>query len=216
MMGVSELLCALVLMALALRFCTRLPARGRALVALCTLLVALLPFPWGLSAWVLSYLGDFSITAGLLALVAIQHRLTGHYWLPMRELRGSCLVLVALALWFYPMSMGSSSLDPYALGFGDPLFSGALLLVGLLAWLSRAYAACLLLVAAQVAFHFNLLQSDNLWDYLIDPWLVSWALGWLTRDRLLRAREARAARLAQAGTAAPSSAPVPAAANGSN
>tara|TARA_R110001606_G_scaffold98544_2_gene217645 strand:- start:40401 stop:41048 length:648 start_codon:yes stop_codon:yes gene_type:complete len=207
---ISELICALVLTAMALRITTWLAAPWRALVAGVTLLVSLLPFPWGLSGWVLSYLSDFSITTGLLALVAIQHRLTGHYSLPVRELRASCLTLVVLALWFYPMSLGSSYADPYALGFGDTLLSGILLLVGLFAWLSRAYASCLLLVAAQVAFRFNLLQSDNLWDYLIDPWLVSWASGWLIRDRLLRVRENRAERLAgQAVPAVNGAKPVP-------
>ena len=86
------------------------------------------------------------------------------------------------------MSMGSSYADPYALGFGDFVFSTALLLIGLLAWVTRAYASCLILVAAQCAFGAGWLASDNLWDYLIDPWLVCWAAGWLLRDRLLRAR----------------------------
>lgn len=206
-MGVSELICALILIAAVLRFTTRWRPLWRAGLAALTLLVALLPFPWGLSAWVLSYLGDFSITSGLLALVAIQHRLTARYWLPVRELRGSCLVLVVLALWFYPMSLGSSYADPYALGFGDYLFSGVLLLVGLFAWLSRAYATCLLLIVAQLAFHFSLLQSDNLWDYLIDPWLVSWATGWLIRDRLFSVREGRAGKRAR--QAVPDAAPLP-------
>ena len=52
----------------------------------------------------------------------------------------------------------------------------------------RAYATCLILVSAQLAFGADLLVSDNLWDYLIDPWLVLWAAGWLIRDRLLQAR----------------------------
>lgn len=206
-MGLSELICALILVAVALRFTTRWRPRWRAGLAALTLLMALLPFPWGLSAWVLSYLADFSITSGLLALVAIQHRLTARYWLPVRELRGSCLMLVLLALWFYPMSLGSSYADPYALGFGDYLFSGVLLLVGLFAWLSHAYATCLLLIAAQLAFRFNLLQSDNLWDYLIDPWLVSWATGWLIRDRLFSVRESRAGK--RTHQAVPDAAPLP-------
>ena len=62
------------------------------------------------------------------------------------------------------------------------------------AWMNRAYAPCVVLIAAQGAFYFNLLHSDNLWDYLIDPWLVFWATGWLVRDRLVVRRDVRAAR----------------------
>jgi hypothetical protein len=149
---------------------------------------AVLPFPWGLAPWVNSYLAGFSISSGLLAVLAIQHRIVGHYWLPLKQLRGACMMLVLMALWFYPMSMGSSYTDPYALGFGNFQFSTALLLLGLLAWVLRAYATCLILVSAQLAFGADLLVSDNLWDYLIDPWLVLWAAGWLIRDRLLQAR----------------------------
>ena len=61
-------------------------------------------------------------------------------------------MLVLMALWFYPMSMGSSYTDPYALGFGNFQFSTALLLLGLLAWVLRAYATCLILVSAQLGF----------------------------------------------------------------
>ena len=76
-----------------------------------------------------------------------------------------------------------------------------LLLIGLFAWMNRAYAPCVVLIAAQGAFYFNLLHSDNLWDYLIDPWLVFWATGWLVRDRLVVRRDVRAARR-QAATSA--------------
>ena len=188
-MSLDLVICALVLVAVQLRISANLLSlRGRVVLAVLVFVWSLLPYPWGPGAWVLSYLAGFSISSGLLAVLAIQHRIAGHYWLPVRELRTACLMLVLMALWFYPMSMGSSYADPYALGFGDFVFSTALLLIGLLAWVTRAYASCLILVAAQCAFGAGWLTSDNLWDYLIDPWLVCWAAGWLLRDRLLRAR----------------------------
>lgn len=191
-MMVPNLICALVLVAVALRLGARLPQTIRMLLAALMLVASLLPFPWGLSGWALSYLSHFSLSSGLLALLAIQHRLTGRYWLPVREVRAVCLLLVGLALWFYPMSLGSSYADPYALGFGDTAFSTVLLLLGAFAWLNRAYASCVVLVVAQFAFAANVLHSDNLWDYLVDPWLVFWAIGWLVRDRLLVRRAQRA------------------------
>lgn len=188
-MTLDILVCALVLVAVQLRIiASLLSVRGRIILSVVVFVWSVLPFPWGLAPWVISYLAGFSITSGLLAMLAIQHRIAGHYWLPLKQLRGACLLLVLMALWFYPMSMGSSYADPYALGFGNFGFSTALLLVGLLAWVLRAYATCLILVATQLAFGADLLVSDNLWDYLIDPWLVLWAAGWLIRDRLLQAR----------------------------
>ncbi|MEQ9507999.1 MAG: hypothetical protein RLN92_03045, partial [Alloalcanivorax xenomutans] len=76
---------------------------------------------------------------------------------------------------------------------------------GEVAWLSRAYASCIILVVAQLAYAWRLLPSDNLWDYLIDPWLVFWASGWLIRDRLLarRARQRLAVSQPEAASAAP-------------
>ena len=187
-MTLDILVCALVLVAVQLRICASLlSVRGRVVLSAVIFVWSVLPFPWGLAPWVISYLAGFSITSGLLAMLAIQHRIAGHYWLPLKQLRGACLMLVLMALWFYPMSLGSSYADP-ALGFGNFGFSTALLLVGMLAWVLRAYATCLILVAAQLAFGADLLVSDNLWDYLIDPWLVLWAAGWLIRDRLLQAR----------------------------
>ncbi|MGB1923551.1 MAG: hypothetical protein ACPHM2_09975, partial [Alcanivorax sp.] len=186
-MTLDILVCALVLVAVQLRIsASLLSVRGRIILSVLVFVWAVLPFPWGLAPWVNSYLAGFSISSGLLAVLAIQHRIVGHYWLPLKQLRGACMMLVLMALWFYPMSMGSSYTDPYALGFGNFQFSTALLLLGLLAWVLRAYATCLILVSAQLAFGADLLVSDNLWDYLIDPWLVLWAAGWLIRDRLLQ------------------------------
>lgn len=194
-MTLDTVICALVLVAVQLRISAALlPRNGRIVLAAVVFVWALLPFPWGPASWVLSYLAGFSVSTGLLALLAIQHRIVGHYWLPVGQLRGACILLVLLALGFYPMSMGSSYTDPYALGFGNFGFATALLLVGLAAWVLQAYACCLILVAAQLAFGAHLLASDNLWDYLIDPWLVFWALGWLVRDRALRRRALSAPR----------------------
>ena len=53
---------------------------------------------------------------------------------------------------------------------------------GLAAWLLRAWYVLAMLVLAQFGLALELLASDNLWDYLLDVWLVFWAAGWLLRD----------------------------------
>lgn len=112
--------------------------------------------------------------------------------LPGEQQRMLSVTVLLVAVWFYPLSLGAAAPDPYALGFGDFRFSTALLLLGLAAWVSRAYALCLMLVLAQAAFHFRVLHSDNLWDYLLDPALVVYALVVLLRRPQPSAGEAGA------------------------
>ena len=161
----------------------RLPVRWRRPLALLVLVLLLLPWPVGVAHWLPSYLGHFSIVTILLALDRLGRAYGPGGWLRKQEVRKLAWLLPAVAIWFYPMSLGATALDPYALGFGDFRFSTALLLLGLYFWIGRDYGLCLMLVAAQVAWRLELLPSDNLWDYLLDPWLVIWSLVWLVRAR---------------------------------
>lgn len=190
MINLDLLIAALVLLAVALRLGRRwLPAgKPRWLLVLLLLLWSLLPHPWGLASWLLSYVSSFSVTSGLLALVAIQASLGGKLSLPRRQLLVGNLLLVLLALVFYPLALGAGPVDVYGWGYNSSLLLWALLLVGVLAWLTRNYLLCVLLVAAQLAYAGGLLVSDNLWDYLFDPLLVGWAFAWLLRAGYSRCR----------------------------
>jgi hypothetical protein len=187
----DSLIAALVLVALALRFGKRLPQAGKYVLALSIWVWALLPFPWGASGWILSYLSSFSVTSALLALVAIYSALGKPIALPRAQLAQTCWLLLVVAVCFYPPSLGVDGVDPYGWGYGNIWLSLVLLAVGMVALLARNYLLCVLLVAAQLAFAARLLVSDNLWDYLFDPFLVFWAVGWLVQDW----RQRRAARV---------------------
>lgn len=184
---ISTILTALVLTAIAGRLVYALPVMPRSLVMALVFVVSALPFPWGAAGWVQSFTSEFSVTSALLALAAILHRVRGKVLLPESSLRTACWLVAGLSLLFYPLSLGVSLLDPYALGYGDFRFSTALLLIGMLAWVLRAWAICAVLVCAQLAYAADLLRSDNVWNYLLDPFLVMWVYGWLVRD-LLRSR----------------------------
>lgn len=180
---IASLISALVWAAVALRIChSRLGPRARIAVFVVVLTLALLPFPWGLGGWLLAITGEFSITAGLLALLATVHRLRSKAVLTVSEWRAACVLMAVLALLYYPMSLGATYFDPYALGYGDYRLSTALLIVGLFAWVCRAYVSCFILIIGQLAYWGGVLGSDNLWDYLIDPFLCFWVFGWLLRD----------------------------------
>jgi hypothetical protein len=149
------------------------------------LVLAWVPYPWGPVAWLASYTGEFSLTTVVLAGAGLAHR-AGIAAAPgRRELRGICLVIVAAAAIFYPLSLGAAPLNPYEWGFGSYAFSSALLGLGLMAWLLRAWFVLAIVVLAQFGLALELLASDNLWDHLLDVWLVFWAAGWLVRDAWL-------------------------------
>lgn len=179
----ANLVCALVVAAVAARL---VPARcSRALragVVVLVLVLILLPFPWGGAGWVLAFAGHFSLTSMLLAIAALVCRVHGRALVADNEMRGMCALLLVTALLFYPSSLGAIPFDAYALGFGDFRFSTTLLLLGMFAWIVRAYAGCVVLIVAQFGYAVGALPSANLWDYLLDPWLVFWAAGWLMCD----------------------------------
>ena len=70
--------------------------------------------------------------------------------------------------------------------YGRSLLGLGLLLLGLWFWVSRDYALCLWLVSVQLGWRVDLLPSDNLWDYLFDPWLAGYAAVQLIRGRRQR------------------------------
>lgn len=152
------------------------------LVVLVLLALAWVPYPWGPVAWLGSYTGEFSVTTVLLAAAALANRLGWSAGPGRRELRGLCLLVVAVAAVFYPLALGAAPVNPYAWGFGSYALSAALLGLGLIAWLLRSWYLLAALVLAQFGIGLELLASDNLWDYLLDVWLVFWAAGWLLRD----------------------------------
>lgn len=189
---VDVLMASLVLTAVCLRMLPNACSVGVRLgVSAVVLVLSLLPWPWGGATWVLSYLSGFSISAVVLAVFFLYRCMGGLRQLPVRQVRQASVLLLVVAVVFYPLSMGVGAWDPYALGYGSRLFSGVLLGLGLLALVASNGLLCVLLILAQLAWAARLLRSDNLWDYLFDPWLVIWAAAWLVAELRLwrRARE---------------------------
>ena len=106
------------------------------------------------------------------------------------------------ALWFgavagcilFPMALGLGSFDPYLLGWNFSwLFVGSGALAALLLWRGNRFG--LVLLSAIAAYHLGLLESDNYWDYLVDPvyFFISLAAVCLQWSRSFRRRGNRAA-----------------------
>ena len=81
------------------------------------------------------------------------------------------LAVASAALFLYPLALGWGDWDPYRLGWGAPGFWSALLIFSLICWFRGLRLLPLLVALALLAWTVGLLESTNLWDYLIDPWL---------------------------------------------
>jgi len=87
--------------------------------------------------------------------------------------RAHIAALVALTgLLFYPPALGVGPVDPYGWGYDTaalPLAAGALAMV---CGVAGRWVVAGALTAALAAWRLQLLDSPNLWDYLIDPLLA--------------------------------------------
>lgn len=88
----------------------------------------------------------------------------------------SLLVVLAAAFLLYPLALGAGALDPYRWGFGSPWFVAAVIAVGLAAHLWRWPLVPLVVAIGVLAWSVGCYESRNLWDYLLDPLLVAYAL----------------------------------------
>lgn len=108
-----------------------------------------------------------------------------------RALRAGLWFGAASGLFLYPMAAGVGPIDPYELGWNWP---GIELVIGglsvLLLWRQNAFGGVLLLTAA--AWRLGAMESQNVWDYLVDPiYFVISLIGLLTMRRGRAGEEAR-------------------------
>lgn len=147
---------------------TREPGRFAIMTVLA---IAIVVIPVGgipLGRWLTGLCANFSLP--LLALIADAiARKTFKVELLGKNGMNAALAFGALAgAVLYPMALGLGAFDPYSLGWSfSALFviSGALTAV--LLWLGNRFG--LVLLCAVAAYHLGLLESDNYWDYLVDP-----------------------------------------------
>jgi hypothetical protein len=175
--GLASVTLPIIALPLLLPRVARLAKARLAWVLAAVTLLALTPFRGlPLVGYVRGPVGDLSITSTLLAGIAIVGASCGWPAVDARNrlvLRWS-LVVVALAL--YPMALGVGSFDPYRLGFGQPWFVAILFCAALTAWSFRQYVIASCITLAVLAWTVGWYESRNLWDYLIDPVVVVYAV----------------------------------------
>lgn len=149
------------------RFCPRWQCQGA--LVLVSVGVAVLPLgglPVG--SWFATFVPGLSLPTLALLLNSIQRHAGGNGWLLLAQ-RSTVFIFALLAgLALYPSAMGWGHFDAYTLGWS---FSPLTVAVGALTlWLIwRGNQFSLVLIAALLAWQLGLLESRNLWDYLVDP-----------------------------------------------
>ena len=176
------LTCATLLVWLLQRnFEAQMPVAARIILAL--LLTNLFYWPLGLfmqlplAAYIRGVTGDLSVVSLLLLwssvlLDRIDPRNTEAHFVPM----GFKVAIVVIVFSFYPFALGLGMLDPYGWGYAS---IGFLIAVSIFAailaianWSKGAFIIALAILAWSMHWH----ESANLWDYLLDPFLMLWAL----------------------------------------
>ena len=122
-----------------------------------------------LSAYVRGVTGDLSIVTLLLLWTSI---LPNAKRVPLPFIVG--LILVAIP--FYPMALGLGMIDPYAWGYGCIALVGVVIVAAFICGLVNWIKGVWILSFALVAWSFHWHESGNLWDYVLDPLLVIWAV----------------------------------------
>ena len=161
----------------------------------------LLWFPVGAAhlpvlAYIRGVSSDLSITLVVLACLGLRQRLSGRRVQHSRERTAVLKVVAVAALFLYPLTLGWGDWDAYRPGWGAPGMWAILLCMSLLAWAWGLRLLPTLVGLALLAWTAGVLESTNLWDYLMDPWLAVFAIfhcvrlairkipGWLARAAL--------------------------------
>lgn len=142
--------------------------------------------------------GDFSVTSVCMALAFIGSGGGVGPDLSRRDRSALWILVALLALALYPMTLGLTLADPYRLGYGDPWFVGALLVVAGGAWMRGLVRVPLVIALAVLAWVADLQESTNLWDYLLDVFVALYALARVFLMVLRRVRAAYRARPTEA------------------
>ena len=129
-----------------------------------------------LAGYFRGFVGDLSITLLVFSVWSLCHRLFGVESIGKRELTALLVVAGAAALLLYPTALGWGDWDAYRLGWGSWwLLSALLALCAVSVWIGLRVLPALIALAL-LAWSAGLMESGNLCDYLLDPWLSAFAL----------------------------------------
>lgn len=138
--------------------------------------LALALIPGSAAFYLTALLGQPSVTTLVLVGLFLYRQSTQHYPMPAQHRLELCLIVVSLALVLYPNALGLFAWDLYALGYTPVALSSLLCVLVTVAIACRRDVPAAIMTIAFVIYAAALFESDNLWDYLVDPLLVGYSL----------------------------------------
>ena len=171
----AALVAACIILTLLRRFSDR-----RATMVLCfafSFVILLIPISnYAASHYIRVLTGDLSIFGFFwLGAAAVQVLATGSRFYTRQEHHIAMALLIA-ALVLYPSALGLSPLDSYSIGYLPNSLGPAVFILFLCALWLNYWVAAAGLTTALLAFYFSALESNNLWDYLMDPVIVFYSI----------------------------------------
>jgi len=124
-----------------------------------------------LARWMISFNANFSISLTAILFCKVLEISFGVKLLDKNTLLTCWVFSLTAGVILYPMALGLGGFDPYQAGWG---FSWLFVVVGgvtiLLLIMKNRFVV--VLIAAILAYNLRLLESTNLWDYLVDPFMI--------------------------------------------
>ena len=180
-MGAS-LVAACIILSLARRFATSKAQLSSIFIA--TIVLMLIPMgEFSASHYIRVITGDLSMPSFIWLSAGAGQTLYNGKRARSRQERYTAMAVLLMGVCLYPSALGLSPLDAYSLGYA-PVYLGPIiyLLFACAVWLNY-WIPAISLALALAAYHFKLLESNNLWDYLIDPVILVYCLSVLVMDR---------------------------------
>ena len=129
-----------------------------------------------LARWFFGINANFSLPLMAIAFHKAWENATGSRVLDHNAAMASRIFGLAAGLGLYPMALGIGGFDPYALGWDTSWLSVFLLIVTIVLLLMKNRFA-VVLIACILGYDLHLLESSNLWDYLVDPFFTLLSFG---------------------------------------
>lgn len=159
-----------------------------------TPILALLPVGGlPLARWLIGINANFSFPLVAIAFNKAWENASGSRLLDHNASMASWIFGLEAGLALYPMALGLGGFDPYALGWGTSWLFAFLAMVTIALLLMKNRFA-VVLIACILGYDLHLLESPNLWDYLVDPFFVFFSFGALSNWLLGRMRKALSGR----------------------
>lgn len=172
LLGIDVVLCAVGLRLLSSRQGAAGWAKWAVLICFVLFWTPVGPAHLPVVAYVRGVSSDLSVTLVLLSFLGLFQRIFGFPAIASQErtaLNGSIAIA---AIFLYPLALGWGDWDAYRLGWGSWGMWTTLLALSLAFWVKGLRLVPLLVALALLAWTAGLMESGNLWDYLLDPWLA--------------------------------------------